>query len=102
MSDTLVQIERDGAVAVATLNDPERLNAMTEAMGQALGAAVAALAADAAVRVVVLAGAGPRLRGGRRPRSARAHGARGERRPGRRDPPRERGLHGPLLPAVPP
>ncbi len=58
MPESLVQIERDGAVAVATLNDPERLNAMTEAMGQALAGAVDALAADATVRVVVLTGAG--------------------------------------------
>jgi enoyl-CoA hydratase len=58
MAAPLVQIERDGFVAVATLNDPERLNAMTEAMGQALSAAVDALAEDDAVRVVVLTGAG--------------------------------------------
>ena len=30
---SLVLTERDGDVAVLTLNDPERLNAMTEAMG---------------------------------------------------------------------
>ena len=40
------------------LNDPERLNAMSEAMGQALSAAVDRLAADDAVRVVVVTGAG--------------------------------------------
>jgi enoyl-CoA hydratase len=54
----LVRIERDGAVALVVLNDPERLNAMTEAMGGALSAAVDALAEDAAVRAVVLTGAG--------------------------------------------
>ena len=58
MAEPLVQIEREGDVAVVVLNDPERLNAMTEAMGQALAAAVDALAADAAVRAVVLTGAG--------------------------------------------
>src|SRR3990172_6814930 len=58
MSEPLVRIEREGAVAVATLNDPERLNAMTEAMGQALSAAVAALSRDDSVRAVVLTGAG--------------------------------------------
>ena len=57
-SEPLVRIERAGAVAVATLSDPERLNAMTEAMGVALSAAVDALAADDAVRVVILTGAG--------------------------------------------
>jgi enoyl-CoA hydratase/carnithine racemase len=55
---SLVQIERDGAVAVATLSDPERLNAMTEAMGEALSAAVDVLAGDDSVRAVVLTGAG--------------------------------------------
>jgi enoyl-CoA hydratase len=58
MAEPLVQIERDGGVAVVVLNDPERLNAMSEAMGQALSAAVDALAADASVRSVLLTGAG--------------------------------------------
>jgi enoyl-CoA hydratase len=58
MAASLVQIERDGTVAVVVLNDPERLNAMTEAMGQALSAAVDGLAADDGVRAVVLTGAG--------------------------------------------
>jgi enoyl-CoA hydratase len=40
------------------LNDPERLNAMSEAMGQALSAVVDRLAADEAVRAVVVTGAG--------------------------------------------
>jgi len=57
MSD-LLRLERDDGVAVVTLNDPERLNAMTEAMGQALAAGVAALARDDSVRAVVLTGAG--------------------------------------------
>jgi enoyl-CoA hydratase len=54
----LIRIEVDGGVAVATLDDPERLNAMTEAMGEALAAAVERLAGDDAVRAVVLTGAG--------------------------------------------
>jgi enoyl-CoA hydratase len=58
MASSLVEIERDGPVAVVVLNDPERLNAMTEAMGQALSAAVDGLAADESVRAVVLTGAG--------------------------------------------
>jgi enoyl-CoA hydratase len=55
----LVQIDRrpDG-VAVLTLNDPERLNAMSEAMGGAIQAAVASLKDDPALRAVVLTGAG--------------------------------------------
>ncbi len=59
MTPELVQIERraDG-VALLTLNDPERLNAMTEAMGGAIQGAIAKLKDDAGVRVVVLTGAG--------------------------------------------
>jgi enoyl-CoA hydratase/carnithine racemase len=55
---SLVLLERDGDVAVLTLNDPERRNAMTEAMGRALAAAVGELGRDARLRAVVLAGAG--------------------------------------------
>ena len=54
----LLLLERQDGVAIATLNDAERLNAMSEAMGQALAGAVAALAQDESVRVVVLTGAG--------------------------------------------
>jgi enoyl-CoA hydratase/carnithine racemase len=54
----LILLERQGGVAVATLNDPTRLNAMTEAMGQALVATCAELARDDSVRAVVLTGAG--------------------------------------------
>jgi len=57
MSD-LVLLERNDGVAVLTFNDPERLNAMTEAMGQAIARTVAELAGDEAVRAVVLTGAG--------------------------------------------
>jgi enoyl-CoA hydratase len=58
MPEPLVQTERDGGVAVVVLSDPDRLNAMTEAMGHALAAAVESLAADDSVRAVVLTGAG--------------------------------------------
>jgi enoyl-CoA hydratase len=57
MSD-IVLLERNDGVAVLTFNDPERLNAMTEAMGQAIARTVAELAGDEAVRAVVLTGAG--------------------------------------------
>jgi len=56
MDDVLVT--RDGAVATVTLNRPDRLNAMSLAMVEHLRAELGALAADAAVRVVVLTGAG--------------------------------------------
>lgn len=58
MSQTLVQVDRDGDVATVTFNDPDRLNAMTEAMGRAFSESVAALEADTSLRAVVLTGAG--------------------------------------------
>ena len=59
MSQQLVVTDRrpDG-VAVLTLTDPDRLNAMTEAMGGAIQSAVAGLKDDVSVRAVVLTGAG--------------------------------------------
>lgn len=55
----LVEIERrDRGIAVVTLNDPERLNAMTVAMGEAIEEAFLGLADDADLRVAVLTGAG--------------------------------------------
>ncbi len=47
---------RDDGVAVLTLDDPDRRNAMTEAMGDALAERCAELAADPDLRVVVLTG----------------------------------------------
>ncbi len=59
MSNELVlQERREDGVAVLTFNDPDRLNAMSEAMGQAIQDAVAALRDDSDVRAVVLTGAG--------------------------------------------
>jgi enoyl-CoA hydratase/carnithine racemase len=54
--DVLYEV-KDG-VAVVTLNRPQSLNAYTVAMGQSLKRAVADAEADAAVRVIVLTGAG--------------------------------------------
>ena len=58
MTDSLLLDDRDGSVAIVTFNDPERLNAMTEAMGGAIAERVAALSHDEDVRAVVLTGAG--------------------------------------------
>lgn len=55
-----VTLQRDGPVARITLDDPERLNAMSVSMWTALADAVAAVDADHAMRVVVLRGAGDR------------------------------------------
>lgn len=52
-------IERVGAVARWTLNRPAKMNAINGAMLGALEAALADIEADDAVRVLLLAGAGP-------------------------------------------
>jgi len=56
----LVEIERDGAVAVLTLNRPEAMNALSRGLRAALADAVRAAGADDGVRAVVLTGAGER------------------------------------------
>uniref|UniRef100_UPI0015EFEAB7 enoyl-CoA hydratase/isomerase family protein n=1 Tax=Pseudonocardia pini TaxID=2758030 RepID=UPI0015EFEAB7 len=53
-----VTVERDGAVAVVTLNRPEKRNALTVELKEALLAALEEVAADDSVRAVVLAGSG--------------------------------------------
>jgi enoyl-CoA hydratase len=60
-----VRLERhDDGVAVLTLDDPERRNAMTEAMGDDLAARAEELAGDDDLRVVVLTGSPPAFSGG--------------------------------------
>jgi enoyl-CoA hydratase/carnithine racemase len=58
MAPEPIRVELRGAVALVVFDDPERRNAMTEAMGRALTNVVARLGADSAVRAVVLSGAG--------------------------------------------
>jgi len=58
MPEPLIVQTRDGDFVTLTFNDPTRLNAMTQAMGEAFAAAIAELAADASLRAVVLTGAG--------------------------------------------
>jgi 2-(1,2-epoxy-1,2-dihydrophenyl)acetyl-CoA isomerase len=53
-----VLTRREGAVAVITLNRPDRLNSFTVEMHAALAEALEAAATDAACRAVVLTGAG--------------------------------------------
>jgi len=53
-----LRLERDGSLAVITLDRPEVLNAFDEALTSALAVAVDEVAADAAVRAVVITGAG--------------------------------------------
>jgi enoyl-CoA hydratase len=69
-------------VSVLTFNDPERRNAMTEAMGEALSARVAELSRDATVRAVVLTGAGRAFSAGGDLGMIEAKGAVGRADPG--------------------
>ncbi len=58
MTASLVVRETADAIAVLTLDDPARLNALSTAMISALRAEIEAAAADPDVRVIVLRGAG--------------------------------------------
>jgi len=51
-------VERQDAIAIVTLNRPEAMNAMSKAMRLALYDAITDLNQDAAIRVIVLTGAG--------------------------------------------
>lgn len=59
-----IQLIRDGHVATLTLNRPQARNAMTPAMGEEIARAVEEVRADAAVRVLVVSGAGKAFSGG--------------------------------------
>jgi enoyl-CoA hydratase len=59
-ADPAMLVSLDGPIATITLNRPEKLNAVTPAMLASLEEALGAIEADAAVRVVVITGAGPR------------------------------------------
>lgn len=58
MTENLIIREDEGAIATLTLNDPARLNPLSEAMLDALDARLGAIAGDEDVRVVILRGAG--------------------------------------------
>ncbi|MDA0675412.1 MAG: enoyl-CoA hydratase [Proteobacteria bacterium] len=60
MTEGRIDVQQTGAVARITLNHPERHNAMSMAMWQDLGRHMDALAAEPAIRVIVLQGAGER------------------------------------------
>ncbi|NEE01244.1 enoyl-CoA hydratase/isomerase family protein [Phytoactinopolyspora halotolerans] len=57
-ADESVLLTRDGAVATVTLNRPDRGNGLTNRMKDALREALQETAEDAAIRAVVLTGAG--------------------------------------------
>jgi enoyl-CoA hydratase/carnithine racemase len=56
---TLLRTQETGGVLRLTLDDASSRNSLSEAMLSALGAALETAAADRAVRVIVIAGAGP-------------------------------------------
>jgi methylglutaconyl-CoA hydratase len=55
---SMVEVEREGAIARVWFNRPEKHNALSAALGQALVDALALLASDPGCRVVVLGGRG--------------------------------------------
>jgi enoyl-CoA hydratase len=54
--EPLVLVERDGAIAVVTLNRPKQLNALSDELMEALVVQLQELDADDAVRCIVIAG----------------------------------------------
>ncbi|MQL53999.1 crotonase, partial [Desulfofundulus thermobenzoicus] len=58
MSWNNILVEKDGFVAVLTINRPKVLNALNRETLQEIGAAVDQLAADDGVRVIIITGAG--------------------------------------------
>lgn len=58
MTDQLLQRRDQNGVATLTLNDPARLNALSDAMIAALSAELDRLAGDTSIRAVILSGAG--------------------------------------------
>lgn len=62
---SVVEVERrDDGIALVTLDDPDRRNAMTVEMGEAIQSTFEDLATDADLRVVVLTGAPPAFSAG--------------------------------------
>jgi 2-(1,2-epoxy-1,2-dihydrophenyl)acetyl-CoA isomerase len=62
--EELVLVERDGAHAVVTLNDPEKLNPLSAPLTVRLRETLTELAADEALRAIVLTGTDPAFSAG--------------------------------------
>jgi enoyl-CoA hydratase len=56
MADSLVLVERDGAIAVVLLNRPDQLNALSDKLMEELVSALTELDRDEGVRAIVLGG----------------------------------------------
>jgi enoyl-CoA hydratase len=56
--DPILKVEADGPIRIITLNDPEKLNAMTDPLHEALTDVWVKIMRDEEVRAVVLTGAG--------------------------------------------
>jgi enoyl-CoA hydratase/carnithine racemase len=63
-STTHINVERDGEIAVLSMNRPEKRNALSLEMMRELNDALAAIGADAAVRAIVLRAEGPAFSAG--------------------------------------
>lgn len=55
---SMIEIERDGALAIVTLNRPEAMNALSGALRNQLAQAIDKLEADETCRVLIVTGAG--------------------------------------------
>jgi len=73
---------REDAIVVLTLQDPDRRNAMTEAMGRALSERVRSLSGEPELRAVVLGGAGRAFSAGGDLAMLEARSAAGRQDPG--------------------
>ena len=58
MTDPVLHVEREGPIAVLTLDRPKQMNALNAELRLALGRAFRELQADASVRVAIVTGAG--------------------------------------------
>ena len=58
MTESVLRIERDDAIATLTLNRPDQMNALSAALRLELGSAFRELQEEAKIRAVVLTGAG--------------------------------------------
>ncbi|MDQ1462457.1 MAG: hypothetical protein QOI08_3941, partial [Actinomycetota bacterium] len=63
-TDNLVELERGAAVARLVLNRPDRRNALSQSMMDEMLHALDTVAADEAVRVLVIEGRGPAFSAG--------------------------------------